>query len=60
LKELVNKMLETYSVEIGYTADPSLLRAKSKELRAAPVKRRAPASFAEILRKRYKKQIQPA
>ena len=50
LKELVNKMLETYSVEIGYTADPSLLRAKSKELRAAPVKRRAPASFAEILK----------
>ena len=33
-KELIGKMLGAHSIEISYSADPSLLRDKSKELRA--------------------------
>jgi hypothetical protein len=48
-KELVKKLLESHEVEIEYTADPSLLRAKSKELRAAPAARSGARSGSDYL-----------
>jgi hypothetical protein len=49
-KELVGKMLESYNVEIDYSADPSLLQAKSKELRKSPAKPKAAPSLYDLAR----------
>ena len=64
-KELVGKMLDLHEVEIAYTADPSLLRDKSKELRTAsrtPVRKPAtsvdPIADLNSLRKLRPAEVQ--
>lgn len=63
-KELVRKAAEGESVEIEYTADPSLLRAKSKELKSAPVRRSGSGSFDDMMMggmyEEFYKKLKPA
>lgn len=47
-KELIGKMLAAHDVNIAYTADPSLLREKSRELRSSRGKAPKPATAGSI------------
>lgn len=63
-KELVKQLLELHEVEIEYTADASLLRAKSKELRSSrasrPNSKSASDYFLESFTERLPKELKAA
>lgn len=48
IRELIKQSVEGFNAEITYTANPALVREKSRELRKNPVKKPKPTSFSEL------------